>query len=87
MVRLETRWKRSKAEVDSPIDQLFQAKEDGNTAEGGFTSTIWAGIADSFDDPPKKKARACESKWTRLKKDYNEIKWLRDDLDGMRIPS
>jgi Myb/SANT-like DNA-binding domain len=66
--------KWSKAEVDSFIDQLFQANEDGNTAEGGFKSTIWGGIADSFVDPLKK-ARACESKWTRLKKDYKEIRW------------
>jgi Myb/SANT-like DNA-binding domain len=67
------------SEVDSLIDQLFQAKEDGNSAEGSFESTIWGGISDSFNDPLKK-ARACESKWTRLKKDYKEIKWLRGGL-------
>jgi Myb/SANT-like DNA-binding domain len=74
--------KWTKAEVDSLIDQLFQAKEDGNTAEGGFKSAIWGGIADSFNDPLKKKSRACESKWTRLKKDYKEIKWLREEVSG-----
>ena len=74
--------KWSKAEVDSLIEKLIQAKDDGNTAEGGFKSTVWSGIANSFDDPLKKKVRACESKWTRLKKDYKEIKWLREDVSG-----
>ena len=48
--------KQSNSEVDSLIKQLFQAKEDDNTAEGGFKSTIWGGIADSCDDLLKKKA-------------------------------
>jgi hypothetical protein len=74
--------KWSNAEVDSLIEQLFAAKVAGNTAEGGFKSTIWAGIAESFEDPLKKKARACESKWTRLKKDYKEIKWLIEEASG-----
>jgi hypothetical protein len=74
--------KWSKAEVDSLIEQLIEAKDAGNTAEGGFKSTVWSGVANSFDDPLKKKVRACESKWTRLKKDYKEIKWLREEVSG-----
>jgi Myb/SANT-like DNA-binding domain len=30
----------------------------------------------------KKKVRACESKWTLLKKDYKEIKWLKEEVSG-----
>jgi len=65
-----------------PNSLLLQAKEDGNTAEGGFKATVWKAIADSYEDPLKKKDRAAESKWTRLKKEYKDIKWLREDVSG-----
>jgi hypothetical protein len=74
--------KWSDTDIDSLIIQLLQAKEDGNTAEGGFKSAVWKAIADSYDDPLKKKDRAAESKWTRLKKEYKDIKWLREEVSG-----
>jgi Myb/SANT-like DNA-binding protein len=67
--------------TNADIDSL-KAKEDGNTAEGGFKTTVWKAIADSYDDPLKKKDRAAESKYTRLKKEYKDIKWLREDVSG-----
>jgi hypothetical protein len=59
------------------LEQLKTAKDEENTSENGFKSTVWAGIAASYTDPLKV-PRVCESKWSRLKKDYKQVKFLRE---------
>ena len=68
------RW--SNDEVDSLVLQLKEAKDEGNTSENGFKSTVWSTIAATFTDLSKKNPRVCETKWFRLKKDYKEVKFL-----------
>jgi Myb/SANT-like DNA-binding domain len=74
--------KWTSTDIDSLITQLLQAKNDGYFGEGGFKATVWKAIADSYNDPLKKKYRAAESKWARLKKEYKDIKWLREEVPG-----
>lgn len=71
-----TKW--SLEEVNSLIYQLLEAKDQGQTSENGFKATVWQSIANSFDDLRKKDPRVSESKWSRLKKDYKEVKFLRE---------
>lgn len=68
----------SNEEVYSLVFQLKGAKDDGNTSENGFKSTVWSTIATTYEDPPKKIPRCCETKWSRLKKDFKEVKFLRE---------
>ncbi len=70
-----TRWNHD--EIASLITQLKQAKDKGNTSENGFKATIWTGISSSFEDTLKT-GRACETKQSRMKKDYKEVKFLRE---------
>jgi hypothetical protein len=65
-------------EIDQLIEQLQEAKSLGQTSENGFKSSVWNQIAASFTDPLKTEKRTCESKWARLKKDYKEVKFLRE---------
>ena len=68
------RWSRE--EVDQLLDKLQDAKDAGNSSENGFKSAVWTAAGASFSDSLKKNGRVCESKWTRLKKDYKEVKFL-----------
>ena len=71
-----TKW--DKEDLDSMVQHLLQAKIDGNTSENEFKSTVWGAIAASFPDPRKIEARVCESKWSRMKADYKQVKFLRE---------
>ena len=71
-----TKW--TKQEVDSLVSQLISAKANGNTSDNGFKQTVWVSIASSFTDPKKNEPRVSESKWSRLKKEYKEVKFLRE---------
>jgi hypothetical protein len=70
------RW--TNTEIDSLVSQLKDAKDAGNSSENGFKASVWASIASSFSDLMKKTNRVCESKWSRLKKDYKDVKFLRE---------
>jgi Myb/SANT-like DNA-binding protein len=70
--------KWSDQDVDKLVAGLLEAKDNGQTSENGFKSTVWGSVAASFDDPLKNASRTCESKWTRLKSDYKAVKFLRD---------
>jgi hypothetical protein len=76
----KTKW--TNEEITFLVDGLQQAVDDGNTAEGGFKENIFNSLRDVFNDPLKKKDRALSSKWTRLKADYKEVKWLREESSG-----
>ena len=52
-------------------------------SEGGFKSVVWQGIANSYSDTKKNVPRTCETKWSRIKKWYLEVKFLRE-LSGFR---
>ncbi|PMD41728.1 hypothetical protein L207DRAFT_528330 [Hyaloscypha variabilis F] len=54
------------------------AKTQGLMSEGGFKAVVWQGIARSYSDPKKNKPRICETKWSRIKKWYLEVKFLRE---------
>jgi Myb/SANT-like DNA-binding domain len=70
-----TKW--STEEITSMISQLKEQKVLGNTSDNGFKSSVWATIAASFSPGARKsEARIVESKWSRLKKDYKEVKFL-----------
>jgi hypothetical protein len=70
--------KWSNQEVARLIKQLQECKSNGQTSENGFKTSVWNSIAVTFTDPLKQAGRTCESKWTRLKKDYKEVKFLRE---------
>lgn len=75
-----TKW--TPEEIDSLVAQLLQAKVDGAGGEGGFRGAVWTPIAKSFADPLKNVVSVCESKWTRLKIDFKEVRKLRVELTG-----
>jgi len=68
--------KWSNEEMTSMVSQLVQAKIDGETSENGFKKSVWTKIALSFEDPLKKNPRVCDTKFSRMKKDYKEVKKL-----------
>jgi hypothetical protein len=68
-----TKW--DKEDLDSLVQQLLQAKVDGNASENGLNSTVWGAIA---ADPRNREARVCESKWSRMNADYKQVKFLRE---------
>jgi Myb/SANT-like DNA-binding domain len=70
-----TKWNSD--ETESLVEQLKQAKDEGQTSDNGFKKTVWVSIANSFEDVLKTD-RACETKWARMKKDYKEVKFLRE---------
>jgi hypothetical protein len=71
-----TTW--SDAEISSLVEQLMEAKAEGLMSEGGFKSIVWQGIANSYSDSKKNTPRTCETKWSRIKKWYVEVKFLRE---------
>jgi hypothetical protein len=80
--RKQKRAKWSDDEITSMVLQLLQAKQDGNTSDNGFKSTVWTAIASSFADPRKNERRVVETKFARMKKDFGQIKWLRFEASG-----
>ena len=62
--------KWSLEEITSMVSQLVQAKVDGETSENGFKKSVWNRIANSFEDPLKKYFRVCETKFSRMKKEF-----------------
>jgi hypothetical protein len=64
------------------ISQLVQAKIDGETSENGFKKSVWNRIANSFEDPLKKHFRVCETKFSRMKKEFKEVKKLYKETSG-----
>ena len=74
------RWNNE--EITSMISQLVQAKIDGETSENGFKKSVWTKIASTFRDPLKKNSRVCDSKFSRLKKDYREVRKLLKEISG-----
>lgn len=69
--------KWSKDDVVSMISQLQDAKVNGNTSDNGFKMSVWNSIGDSFDDPLKV-GRVCQTKFSSLKGQYKEVKFLRE---------
>ena len=57
---LNAKW--SDDEITSMVLQLLQAKQDGNTSDNGFKSTVWTAIASSFADPRKNERRVGRDK-------------------------
>jgi hypothetical protein len=79
------RW--SNEEMTSMVSQLVQAKIDGETSENGFKKSVWNRIAASFEDPLKKNYHVCDTKFSRMKKEYKEVRKLHKRplvLDGTR---
>lgn len=64
------------AEITTMIDML-QDGSDGNTCDNGWKGLLWQPIADNSDDRLKTRS-ACESKFVLLKKDYKEVRHLRE---------
>lgn len=72
-----TKW--TNEEIESLVAQVKQAKDEGKTSDSGFKSVVWTSIAASFPAGARKQdPRVCETKWSRLKKDYKEVKFLRE---------
>jgi hypothetical protein len=69
-------------EITSMVSQLVQAKIDGETSENGFKKSVWNRVANSFEDPLKKNFRVCETKFSRMKKEYKEVKKLHKETSG-----
>lgn len=67
--------------MTSMVSQLVQAKIDGETSENGFKKSVWTKIALSFEDPLKD-PRVCDTKFSRMKKDYKEVKKLVKEVSG-----
>ena len=59
------------------IIEKLQELSDGNTCENKYKSSTWQAVVDMLADGVKTKS-ACESKFMRLKKEYKEVKFLRD---------
>ena len=78
--RVNTKW--SAEEIDSMVAQLKTVKDEGNTSENGFKASVQQSISNSLADPTKS-SRTYETKWSRIKKDYKEVKFLRE-LSGFR---
>lgn len=74
--------KWSEDEITSMVLKLLQAKQDGNTSDNGFKSTVWTAVASNFVDPLKHERRVAETKFSRMKKDFGQIKWLRFEISG-----
>ena len=74
--------KWSHEEMTSMVSQLVQAKIDGQTSENGFKKSVWTKIASSFQDPLKKNTRVCDTKFSRMKKDYKEVRKLLKEISG-----
>jgi hypothetical protein len=68
------RW--SNEEMTSMASQLVQAKIDSETSENGFKKNVWNKIAASFEDPLKKNYLVCDTKFSRMKKEYKEVRKL-----------
>jgi tRNA U54 and U55 pseudouridine synthase Pus10 len=68
--------------MTSMVSQLVQAKIDGQTSENGFKKSVWMKIASSFQDPLKKNTRVCDTKFSRMKKDYKEVLKLLKEISG-----
>ena len=72
-------------DVLTMIDILKQATIDGNTSENGFKESVWQQVSDSLNDELKTK-RSSESKFSRVKKDFKEVKFL-SELSGFGYDS
>jgi hypothetical protein len=70
-----TKWE--KEDIDSIVTQLKQATVDGNTSDNGVKKNVWVAIAISFTDPLKND-RSCQTRFSRLKVDYKEVKYMRE---------
>ena len=57
--------------------EMLQDATDGNTCDNGWKGPVWQSIADALDNDLKTRS-ACQSKFVRLKKEYKEVKHLRD---------
>jgi hypothetical protein len=71
----------SAADVDTLLEQVKDALDRGQTSENGFKKAIWTPIAAAFNDELRT-AATTESKFNRLKKDYKEVKEIRE-FSGM----
>jgi hypothetical protein len=69
------------AEVTELVSLLKQAKVDGHWGDNGFKTTAYTIAADSLNDELKTggASSTVQLKWTRLKKDYTEVKFLIDN--------
>ena len=74
--------KWSHEEMTSTVSQLVQAKIDGQISGNGFKKSVWTKIASSFQDPLKKNTRVCDTKFSRMKKDYKEVRKLLKEISG-----
>ena len=74
---------QSNKEVTQLIKKLTEAKNNGLTSENGFKSIVQTNTAASFSNVLKQVNRTYESKWTRVKKDYKDVKFVRE-LSGYR---
>jgi len=63
-------------DVSTMVTKLLELS-DGNTADNGFKSSAWQTVADAFADELKTKD-SCSGKFQRLKREYKEVKFLRD---------
>ena len=68
--------RQTNAEIDSLVGQLKDAKDANNSSKNDFKAFIQASIASSFSNLIKKTNKVYESKWSRLKKNYKDIKFL-----------
>ena len=68
--------------MTSTVSQLVQAKIDGQISGNGFKKSVWTKIASSFQDPLKKNTRVCDTKFSRMKKDYKEVRKLLKEISG-----
>lgn len=68
----------SDAEISSLVEQLMDAKAGGLMSDSGFKQVVWQSIAKSYSDPKKNVPRMCETKWSRIKKWYLQVKFLRE---------
>jgi Myb/SANT-like DNA-binding protein len=71
----------SSTQVDELLDFLLDAKSQGLTSDNGFKSTVWVDISQRISGPSRN-PRQCQSKWSMIKKEFKDVKWLQD-LSGM----
>jgi Myb/SANT-like DNA-binding protein len=62
------------------VSLLKQAKVDGHWGDNGFKATTYTIAPDGLADPLKTGGNdgTCQLKWTHMKKDYKEVKFLMD---------
>ena len=65
------------ADIEAICDHLDDCRDRGQMSENGWKPIVWTAMAQVFNNISKT-PRACQTKWTQIKKDYQEVKFMRE---------